>query len=60
MGTKVLFDKNIKKLLFLNYNSNNYINLDNQNFHNIEKIIKNKSDRINLNYRMLNSIKKEF
>ena len=59
MGTKVLFDKKYKKkLLFLNYNSNNYINLDNQNFHNIEKIIKNKSDRINLNYRMLNSIKK--
>ena len=55
MGTKVLFDKKYqKKLLFLNYNSNNYINIDNQNFGRIEKIIKNKSDKINLNYKMLN------
>ena len=59
MGTKVLFDKKYqKKLLFLNYNSNHYINLDNQNFDRIERVIKSKSDRINLNYRILNLIEK--
>ena len=59
MGTKVLFDKKYqKKLSFLNYNSNHYINLDDQNFGKIEKVIKNKSYKINLNYKMLNSLNK--
>ncbi len=59
MGTKVLFDKKYqKKLSFLNYNSNHYINIDDQNFSKIEKVIKNKSYKINLNYKMLNSLNK--
>ena len=58
MGAKVLFDKKYeKKLSFINYNPAHYINLDNQNYLQIEKAIKMKKNYNKFNNQAINLLK---
>ena len=59
MGAKVLFDNQYnKKLSFIKYNPKHYINLDNQNYLQIESIIKDKKNYNKLNLRAINIVQK--
>ena len=59
MGTKVLFDKKYKKkLMYLKYDSKNFISLDNQNYKSIEHLIMNKKHYNQINYKYLNLVRK--
>lgn len=59
MGVKILFDIQYKnKLNFIKYNPKQYINLDKQNYKEIENFIQNKKNKTLLNYKEINIIKK--